>query len=91
MSEHLRLIRRSLENANRERLESQAWEMLRKLAKVEPCSLRDLMRTYGKQQKSLHKPVIDYLVNTGRVIQIDSGRLRMSDETKLALLELPSK
>lgn len=91
MTDHLRLAGHALANAGRERLERRAWEMLRKLAEVEPCGMRDLMRKYAVQRRALHQPVLDFLLETGRVLQIDEGRLRLSDEAKLELLETPAK
>ena len=39
--------------------------MVRKLERLAPCPLRELVRTYPVQRRSLHEPVLESLVHDG--------------------------
>lgn len=58
--------------------------MLQKLASIGPCVVRDLLRRYSNQRRILHQPVLDALVNEGKVRLRDDGRLELADAGRTA-------
>ncbi|MAS93078.1 MAG: hypothetical protein CMO55_07760 [Verrucomicrobiales bacterium] len=82
---HLTSLREFRHNAENERIERKAAEMLWKLLEVEPASFRDLMRKYPVQRREVHEPVLKHLVESGKVLRLEDNKLRLTDETRAEL------
>jgi len=54
-----------------EKLEREADRMLKKIREERRIKPRVLYRTYDRQRKELHQPVLEHLVRTGRARLID--------------------
>jgi hypothetical protein len=91
MRNHLGLIRELRRDAETVRIERKAAEMLWKLSEVEPCTFRDLMRKYPAQRREIHEPILNHLIETGKVLRLDSNRLRLTDATRAELTTPPGK
>lgn len=85
MRNHLTSLREFRRRAENEQIERKAAEMLWKLFEVEPASFRDLMRKYPVQRREIHQPVLDHLVESGKVLRLEDNRLRLADETRAKL------
>lgn len=79
MAAHLDLLGGALLSGQRAEAEHRKQTMLRKLAAAQPCTARDLVRRFPVQRMALHGPVIDALVEEGRVERTQDGLLRLSD------------
>ena len=86
MRSHLMALREFKRNAESERIERKAAEMLWKLLEVEPASFRDLMRKYPVQRRDVHEPVLNHLVESGKVLRLDDNRLRLTDDARAELV-----
>ena len=58
--------------------------MLEKLRRRGPMQFRDLLRMYSRQVKRIHQPVLDRLMESGRVFLNDEGLLEADAETEEA-------
>lgn len=85
MRHHLGLIRELRRDAETVRIERKAAEMLTKLLEAEPCTFRELMRKYPVQRREVHEPTLNHLVETGKVVRLDSNHLRVADSTRAEL------
>lgn len=82
MRNHLAVIRELRRDAETVRVERKAAEMLWKLLDVEPCTFRDLVRRYPVQRREVHEPILNYLVESGKVMRLQSNQLRLTDATR---------
>ncbi len=85
MRNHLGVIRELRRDAETVRVERKAAEMLWKLLEVEPCTFRELMRKYPVQRREVHEPVLNHLVESGKVLRLESNQLRLTDATRAEL------
>jgi hypothetical protein len=91
MRNHLAVIRELRRDAESVRVERKAAEMLWKLFEVEPCTFRELMRKYPVQRREVHEPVLNHLVESGKVLRLDSNQLRLTDATRAELTTSASR
>lgn len=82
---HLDAIRSLRLKSESERIQRKAAEMLQKLFRAEPCSLRDLLRKYDVQRRDVHEPVLNHLVETGKVLRLESNQYRLTEEARAEL------
>ena len=82
---HLTALREFRRNAESGRIERKAVEMLWKLLEVEPASFRDLIRKYPVQRRDVHEPVLNHLVESGKVLRLEDNTLRLTDEARAEL------
>lgn len=80
MRMHLGLMKQGLEAGQLQSMEEDGLNMLRKLAQSEPCRIRDLLRRYDIQRKSLHEPVLEHLIETNRVRRVQKGLLQLTEQ-----------
>ncbi len=85
MRNHLGVIRELRRDAETVRVERKAAEMLWKLLEAEPCTFRELMRKYPVQRREVHEPVLNHLVESGKVLRLESNQLRLTDATRAEL------
>ena len=86
---HLNALQEFQSRSESERIQRKAAEMLRKLLEAEPCSLRDLLRKYTVQRRDVHEPVLNHLLETGKVLKLESNQYRLTEEAR-AELTLPA-
>lgn len=86
---HLSAIRELRRDAASEQVERKAAEMLGKILEVEPCSIRDLMRKYPVQRLDVHEPILKHLIETGKVMRLESNKIRLADEARIELTTGP--
>jgi hypothetical protein len=87
MRNHLAVIRELRRDTETVRVERKAAEMLWKLLEVEPCTFRELMRKYPVQRRDVHEPVLNHLVESGKVLRREDNKLRLTDEARAELGE----
>lgn len=67
--EHAAFSREESKKLKLQEEESARRVLLEKLARIGPCRLRQLMRTFRVQRKALYGPVLDGLISDGLVVQ----------------------
>ncbi|MCG8602261.1 MAG: hypothetical protein MI807_19100 [Verrucomicrobiales bacterium] len=82
---HLNVLHELRSKSESERIQRKAAEMLRKLLEAEPCSLRDLLRKYTVQRRDVHEPVLAHLIETGKVLKLESNQYRLTEEARAEL------
>ena len=82
MRAHLGTIRELRHDAEAVRIEQKATEMLWKLSEVEPCTFRELVRKYAVQRRELHEPILNHLVETGKVLRLDDSHLGLAESAR---------
>lgn len=82
---HLNALQEFQSRSESERIQRKATEMLRKLLEAEPCSLRDLLRKYAVQRRDVHEPVLAHLIETGKVLKLESNQYRLTEEARAEL------
>ena len=87
---HLSAIRELRQDAQSEQVERKAAEMLGKILEVEPCSIRDLMRKYPVQRREVHEPILKHLIKAGKVLLLESNKIRLADEARIELTAAPT-
>lgn len=85
ITSHLEIVKYGLEAGERQKLEDEGRIMLQKLLRHEPCDFRRLYRGYDNQNVSLHRPVLEYLIETERVQQAEKGLLRVTEQGRRQL------
>lgn len=85
MRTHHEIVKHGLEAGERQKLEDEGRIMLRKLLRYEPCRFRELYRKYDDQDVSLHRPVFDYLIETERVLEVEKGLFRVTEQGRRQL------
>lgn len=91
MQEHLHLVRRCMESGNEERLKARGVEMLVKIFRKGPCTMRTLFRSYPEQQKWRHLPILDHLTETGMIAKSPSGHLCLTEKAQQELQTISQK
>lgn len=86
MRNHLRTLREFKRDAEAEQIERKAAEMLWKLHEVEPATFRDLMRKYPVQRRDVHEPVLNHLVESGKVLRMEDNKFRLTDDVRAELI-----
>ncbi|NLT72036.1 MAG: hypothetical protein GXX91_15275 [Verrucomicrobiaceae bacterium] len=82
MRAHLGTVRELRHDAEAVRIERKATEMLWKLSEVEPCTFRELVRKYAVQRRELHEPILNHLVEAGKVLRLDGSHLRLAESAR---------
>lgn len=68
-----------LAEAAQRRLKPDEDQMLAKLKALGPCKWRDVLRKYSDQRTEVHRPVLDRLVASGRVIVDSRDKIRVAN------------
>lgn len=84
MHHHLTLIKSAADSEN-SRLDSHHAEaIIKKLQEIAPCTFRDLVRKFADQKKDTHQPVLERLIETGKVVRLETGQLDLGDQASTA-------
>jgi hypothetical protein len=81
LAEHSKFRRQEQELKNRRDEERTRLTLLKKIERLGPCPLRQLLRTFSVQRKELYTPVLDALISDGLIL-CDSGQYMLAAPTK---------